>query len=367
MRAELARMMDAHRRTLDQLATGVAIFGSNQRLELLQRRLSLALGPRCRLPRPGADELGRARRAARRPQAPGRAGFPPVEGGAARGLSGGRGQGAHVAPAGRPHAARGHHAQSRRRRDLSVRRRHRAARSRAPLRRADPRAGRDARQSDRGGRGVRQRRAAAPVQSGLCADVAAFVRRRSPSGRISKRSAAGAQPLHGDHPIWQRLRATITAIDNREPVIGRHRAPRRQRGRLRHHAAAGRRHAGDLPGRHRHRQCRARAARAQRGAGDGRQAQDRLRPPRLLRAALAAHQHHRLRAFPRRSRDRSAHREAARISQLHHGLDQRAARDHQQHPRPRHHRRRRHDAQSRPGRHPQAPWKPPPKACRTVW
>jgi signal transduction histidine kinase len=32
MRSELARMMDAHRRTLDQLATGVAIFGSNQRL-----------------------------------------------------------------------------------------------------------------------------------------------------------------------------------------------------------------------------------------------------------------------------------------------------------------------------------------------
>ena len=32
MRAELKRMADAHRRTLDQLATGVAIFGSNQRL-----------------------------------------------------------------------------------------------------------------------------------------------------------------------------------------------------------------------------------------------------------------------------------------------------------------------------------------------
>jgi signal transduction histidine kinase len=27
--------------------------------------------------------------------------------------------------------------------------------------------------------------------------------------------------LHGDHPIWQRLRATITAIDNREPALGR--------------------------------------------------------------------------------------------------------------------------------------------------
>jgi signal transduction histidine kinase len=32
MRAELRRMTDAHRRTLDELATGVAIFGSNQRL-----------------------------------------------------------------------------------------------------------------------------------------------------------------------------------------------------------------------------------------------------------------------------------------------------------------------------------------------
>src|SRR3984893_16798861 len=32
MRAELRRIVDAHRRTLDQLATGVAIFGSNQRL-----------------------------------------------------------------------------------------------------------------------------------------------------------------------------------------------------------------------------------------------------------------------------------------------------------------------------------------------
>jgi signal transduction histidine kinase len=32
VRAELARMIDAHRRTLDQLKTGVAIFGSNQKL-----------------------------------------------------------------------------------------------------------------------------------------------------------------------------------------------------------------------------------------------------------------------------------------------------------------------------------------------
>jgi signal transduction histidine kinase len=32
---------------------------------------------------------------------------------------------------------------------------------------------------------------------------------------------ARTRPLHGGHPIWQRLHATITAIDNREPVAGR--------------------------------------------------------------------------------------------------------------------------------------------------
>jgi signal transduction histidine kinase len=29
------------------------------------------------------------------------------------------------------------------------------------------------------------------------------------------------RPLHDDHPVWQRLRATVTAIDNREPTLGR--------------------------------------------------------------------------------------------------------------------------------------------------
>jgi signal transduction histidine kinase len=33
--------------------------------------------------------------------------------------------------------------------------------------------------------------------------------------------SADTGSLHGDHPIWQQLRATITAIDNRQPVIGR--------------------------------------------------------------------------------------------------------------------------------------------------
>jgi signal transduction histidine kinase len=33
--------------------------------------------------------------------------------------------------------------------------------------------------------------------------------------------STACRPLHGDHPIWQRLRAMITAIEDREPVIGR--------------------------------------------------------------------------------------------------------------------------------------------------
>ena len=181
------RMVDAHRRTLDQLATGVAIFGADQQADLLQRGLSLAVGPRRRLPRPGPDRFRRARPAARRAQAARGAGFPrngrPQLHEAYRAT---RSQGAHLAPARRPHAARRHHAQSGRRRDLSVRRRHRAARSRAALRRADPRAGRDARQSRRSGRGVRQRRPAAAAQSGLRAHVEARRRQRWPSGRTSR-------------------------------------------------------------------------------------------------------------------------------------------------------------------------------------
>src|SRR6202007_2646261 len=33
--------------------------------------------------------------------------------------------------------------------------------------------------------------------------------------------SASTRALHDDHPVWQRLRATITAIDNREPALGR--------------------------------------------------------------------------------------------------------------------------------------------------
>ena len=128
LRAEIARMVDAHRRTLDQLATGVAIFCADQRLDVLQRRLPRAVGSRTGFPRSAADRFRRARPAARRAQASRAGRFPQLEERTARSLSGARAAAARVAPARRAHVARRHHAEPGGRRHLSVRRRHRAAR-----------------------------------------------------------------------------------------------------------------------------------------------------------------------------------------------------------------------------------------------
>ena len=143
----------------------------------------------------------------------------------------------------------------------------------------------------------------------------------APTGRISKRSRRYAGRCTATIAIWQALRAVVTAIDSREADHRAARTPRRQRGRLHHCAAARRRHAGHVPRRHRLRQRRTRAARTQRSARGGRPDQGRLRASRVLRAALAADQHHRLRASARRSGDRAAGAKAARISRLHHRLD----------------------------------------------
>ena len=187
MRAELARMADAHRRTLDQLTDRRRHLRRRPAAGVLQRRLPLALGPRCRLPRSGADRSRRCSTTC----------APPASCPSRQTSASGR-RALHDAyraleaeehtwhlPDGRTRAG-GHHAQSRRRRDLSVPRRHRAARSRAALRRADPGPGRDARQSHRGGRGVRAATAGCGCSIRFSRACGSSIRRRSPSGRISR-------------------------------------------------------------------------------------------------------------------------------------------------------------------------------------
>ena len=121
-----------------------------------------------------------------------------------------------MASARRPYAASRHHAQSRRRRHIPVRRRHRAARI------------------------DRRYDALIKVQSEtldhLAEAVAVFgsdgrVRLHNPAfQRMWKLSqdaleqrphveavTAWCQALHDDNAVWRNLRAPVTAIDNREP------------------------------------------------------------------------------------------------------------------------------------------------------
>ena len=120
MRVELARMIEAHRRVLDQLATGVAIFNVDRKLTFyntaFRSLFELDAGFLDQTPTDSAvlDTLRS------RPQAARGAGFPAMETAAVRGVSRGRTEGAHVALAGRTRAARGHHAQSGGRRHVSL-------------------------------------------------------------------------------------------------------------------------------------------------------------------------------------------------------------------------------------------------------
>ena len=87
MRSALARMVDAHRRTLDQLSTGVAMFDADQRLTFYNAAYRALWDLDAALSRSGADRFRGDRGAARGPQAAGAAGFPRMEGAAARRLS----------------------------------------------------------------------------------------------------------------------------------------------------------------------------------------------------------------------------------------------------------------------------------------
>ena len=104
MRTELQRLVDAHRRTLDQLATGVAIFGADHKLTFYNAayRSLWDLDPAFLDQTPTDSAVLDQLRAARK--LPEETGFPRMEDRAARGLSRDRSQGAALASAGRPHA-----------------------------------------------------------------------------------------------------------------------------------------------------------------------------------------------------------------------------------------------------------------------
>ena len=190
--AALVRMAEAHRRTLDQLSSGVAVFDGQRRLAFYNdsyRRLwdldraFLDGNP------DDSSVLDRLRAARKLPEQPDfrawkaklHEAYRAVE--AAKDtwyLPDGRALGVVTTP------------NPRRRRHLSVRRRHRKPRPCAALRRPDPGPARDARQPRRGRRGVRQQRPRATVQPGLRQDVEAVAGGAARASRISRPSRPGA-------------------------------------------------------------------------------------------------------------------------------------------------------------------------------
>ena len=143
--AALVRMAEAHRRTLDQLSSGVAVFDGQRRLAFYNdsyRRLwdldrtFLDSNP------DNSSVLDRLRAARKLPEQPDFRAWKAKLHEAYRAVEPRKG---HLVSARRPRAERRHHAQSGRRRHLSVRRCHRKPGPGAPVRRPDPRPARDAR------------------------------------------------------------------------------------------------------------------------------------------------------------------------------------------------------------------------------
>ena len=104
MRAEIARMIEAHRRTLDQLATGVAIFTADQRLEFYNAayRVLWGLEPAFLDSQPTDSAVLDRLRADAQASRAGR--LPQLEERAARSLPGARAAPARMASARRAHA-----------------------------------------------------------------------------------------------------------------------------------------------------------------------------------------------------------------------------------------------------------------------
>ena len=152
------------------------------------------------------------------------------------------------------------------------------------------------------------------------------------SGRRNRRQGAARRRRHHlARPQARDHRPQSDAFRYQRPAQPRRRAP----ARLRRGAPARWPTADDFPRCDRKRQLPARARRAQRCADHRRSLEGRLRPERLLRTALAAHQYHRLFGPPGLARCRSAHRPPARLYRLYPGLERHPWRVDRQHSRPR--------------------------------
>ena len=145
MRIARDHLIDAHRRTLDQLPAGVAMFGPDHRLTFYNAayRALWDLDAAFLDQGPTNSAVIEMLRAARKlPEQQDFRQWKAQLHEAYRAVEADR---TYLASARRPHLARRHHAQSGRRPHLSVRRCHRAARSRTPFPGTDPRPGRNAR------------------------------------------------------------------------------------------------------------------------------------------------------------------------------------------------------------------------------
>jgi hypothetical protein len=219
IRAEHARMVDAHRRTLDQLATGVAIFGADQHARFYNPPIA-----RCgtSMPLPGPEPtdsrvLDRLR--------------------AARKLAGEQDSGNGRASCTRPIARSrrvnssgtcptgGHCAWSPRQSEGGVTYLFDDVTERLDLERAlrrlDPGTGRNARQSGRSGSPYSRATDACAAQSRLFAHVAA--RAGSAGGAPTYRGGhrPGARRCNPEDETLRALRSAVTGIGQREPVNGR--------------------------------------------------------------------------------------------------------------------------------------------------
>ena len=166
-----------------------------------------------------------------------------------------------------------------------------------------------------------------------------------------ERLTALCEPLHGGAPAWQALRDVITAIESREAIPGR---IERRDGSVVDCTTVPLPDGATLVTFH----DVTDSVNVERAL---RERNEALEDADKIKIDFVHHVSYELRSpltniigfvhLFERSGDRAARGQTARISRLHHGIDQYAARAHQQHPRPGDDRCRPHAAQSRPRRY----------------